>query len=55
MQQASVAMPGLIDFLTCEHALQAECCLKRAVKLTFDKDDAGGSWAVGLLLWGAFT
>lgn len=55
MEQASAAVSGFVDFLTCEHALHAADCLRRAVKLTFNKDDAGGSWAAALLLWGTFT
>lgn len=55
MEQASAAVSGFVDFLTCEHALHAADCLRRAVKLTFNKDNAGGSWAAALLLWGAFT
>lgn len=45
MEQASAAMSASVGFVTCEHALRAEGCLRRAVKLAFDKDDPRGSWA----------
>lgn len=45
MEQASAAMSASIGLVPCEHALRAEGCLRRAVKLAFYKDDPGGSWA----------
>lgn len=48
MEQASVAMSAPVGFVTCEHALCAEGCLRGAVKLAFDKDDPCGSWAAAV-------